>query len=124
MAYPDYINVMEQWDRMTREDGRAADDCVQSIEKAFLRNARQRAGHVGIHGYCTAMFSAYVPFFEYRPPLTAEYAMLPASTPAQAARPPAPDAAAPKSPPHGRALRCVCDLTAIPLHGDRGLRCD
>jgi ribonuclease PH len=107
---------------MTREDGRAADELRPiHIEKAFLRNAHGSAlvtwGHTRV--LCTAMFSAGVPLFlenTDRGWLTAEYAMLPASTPQRKPR----DRQRPDGRSTeigrliGRALRCVCDLTAIP----------
>lgn len=107
---------------MTREDGRAANELRPiHIEKAFLRNAHGSAlvtwGHTRV--LCTAMFSAGVPSFlenTDRGWLTAEYAMLPASTPQRKPR----DRQRPDGRSTeigrliGRALRCICDLTAIP----------
>jgi ribonuclease PH len=107
---------------MTREDGRTANKLRPiHIEKSFLRNAHGSAlvtwGHTRV--LCTAMFQAGVPpFLENTDKgwLTAEYAMLPASTPQRKQREnKRPDGRSTEiGRLIGRALRCVCDLTAIP----------
>ncbi len=107
---------------MKREDGRAADELRPlRIEKSFLKNAHGSAlvscGQTRV--LCTAMFQAGVPpFLENtgRGWLTAEYAMLPASTPQRKARESKrPDGRSTEiGRLIGRALRCICDLSAIP----------
>jgi len=107
---------------MTREDGRAADELRPiHIEKSFLRNAHGSAlvswGRTRV--LCTAMFQAGVPpFMENadRGWLTAEYAMLPASTPQRKTRETKrPDGRSTEiGRLIGRALRCVCNLAAFP----------
>ncbi len=107
---------------MKREDGRAADELrLIRIEKSFLKNAHGSAlvtwGQTRV--LCTAMFQAGVPpFLENtgRGWLTAEYAMLPASTPQRKVRESKrPDGRSTEiGRLIGRALRCVCDLSAIP----------
>lgn len=107
---------------MKREDGRAAGELRPiRIEKSFLKNAHGSAlvtwGQTRV--LCTAMYQAGVPPFldnTGRGWLTAEYAMLPASTPQRKPR----DRQRPDGRSTeigrliGRALRCVCDLAAIP----------
>lgn len=107
---------------MKREDGRAAGELRPiHIEKSFLKNAHGSAlvswGRTRV--LCTAMFSAGVPPFlenTTRGWLTAEYAMLPASTPQRKPREnKRPDGRSTEiGRLIGRALRCVCDLEAIP----------
>lgn len=107
---------------MKREDGRAANALRPiRIEKSFLKNAHGSAlvswGQTRV--LCTAMFQAGVPpFLENtgRGWLTAEYAMLPASTPQRKVRESKrPDGRSTEiGRLIGRALRCVCDLEAIP----------
>ncbi len=77
---------------MTREDGRGANGLRQiSITKSFMKNAHGSAliewGNTRV--LCTAMYTAGVPAFlegTDKGWLTAEYAMLPASTPQRKAR--------------------------------------
>ncbi len=107
---------------MKREDGRAANALRPiRIEKSFLKNAHGSAlvswGQTRV--LCTAMFQAGVPPFlenTSRGWLTAEYAMLPASTPQRKVRESKrPDGRSTEiGRLIGRALRCVCDLEAIP----------
>ena len=107
---------------MKREDGRAANELRPiRIEKSFLKNAHGSAlvswGQTRV--LCTAMFQAGVPPFlenTQRGWLTAEYAMLPASTPQRKPRESKrPDGRSTEiGRLIGRALRCVCDLEAIP----------
>ncbi len=107
---------------MKREDGREAQELRPiRIEKSFLKNAHGSAlvtwGSTRV--LCTAMFSAGVPLFmenAERGWLTAEYAMLPASTPQRKPREnKRPDGRSTEiGRLIGRVLRCVCDLEAIP----------
>ncbi len=107
---------------MKREDGRAANALRPiRIEKSFLKNAHGSAlvswGQTRV--LCTAMFQAGVPPFlenTSRGWLTAEYAMLPASTPQRKVRESKrPDGRSTEiGRLIGRALRCVCNLEAIP----------
>lgn len=107
---------------MKREDGRASRELRPiRIEKSFLKNAHGSAlvtwGNTRV--LCTTMFSVGVPPFlenTERGWLTAEYAMLPASTPQRKPREnKRPDGRSTEiGRLIGRALRCVCDLEAIP----------
>lgn len=106
---------------MMREDGRCAEDIREiRITKSFMKNAHGSAliewGNTRV--LCTAMYTASVPAFlegTDRGWLTAEYAMLPASTPQRKPREHKyPDGRSTEiSRLIGRALRSVCDLKAI-----------
>jgi ribonuclease PH len=107
---------------MTREDGRRADALRDiRITKSFMKNAHGSAliewGNTRV--LCTAMYTDSVPPFlegTDRGWLTAEYAMLPASTPQRKPRElKFPDGRSTEiSRLIGRALRSVCDLRAVP----------
>jgi ribonuclease PH len=106
---------------MMREDGRGAEDLRNiHITKSFMKNAHGSAliewGKTRV--LCTAMYTAGVPAFlegTDRGWLTAEYAMLPASTPQRKPRElKYPDGRSTEiSRLIGRALRSVCDLKAV-----------
>lgn len=106
---------------MMREDGRGAEDIRKiRITKSFMKNAHGSAliewGNTRV--LCTAMYTASVPAFLEGTGmgwLTAEYAMLPASTPQRKPRElKYPDGRSTEIGRFiGRALRSVCDLNYL-----------
>lgn len=106
---------------MMREDGRDAESLRDiRITKSFMKNAHGSAliewGNTRV--LCTAMYTLSVPAFlegTDKGWLTAEYAMLPASTPQRKPRElKFPDGRSTEiSRLIGRALRSVCDLKAV-----------
>ncbi len=107
---------------MIREDGRTATQLRPlQIEKSFLKNAHGSAliswGKTRV--LCTAMYEAGVPTFLENTAkgwLTAEYAMLPASTPQRKPRESKrPDGRSTEiGRLIGRCLRCIVDLNLMP----------
>lgn len=106
---------------MTRTDGRAAQQLRPlTIQKAYLKNAHGSAlvSWGGTTVLCTAMYEAGVPpFLENTGKgwLTAEYAMLPASTPSRKPRESKrPDGRSTEiGRLIGRSLRCAVDLSRL-----------